>query len=208
MAPMKLETSPPVQHQRLSEAVASTRKRSAGDSKSPQRRLASRVSTANTRDGSADQRSVAGYQIYLGDAFAWMMARNPESIHAIVTDPPYGLKEYSEIEQGKLRRRNGGIWRIPPSFDGCRRSPVPRFTVLDETDRAALRSFFSEFAVHAMRVLVPCAHVLVATNPSCHIWCICRSSRPGLRSEVKLYASCRPCAAATGPKTRTKNFLM
>lgn len=165
MAPMKLETSPPVQHQRLSEAVASTRKRSAGDSKSPQRRLASRVSTANTRDGSADQRSVAGYQIYLGDAFAWMMARNPESIHAIVTDPPYGLKEYSEIEQGKLRRRNGGIWRIPPSFDGCRRSPVPRFTVLDETDRAALRSFFSEFAVHAMRVLVPGAHVLVAANP-------------------------------------------
>jgi DNA modification methylase len=105
------------------------------------------------------------YEIKLDDAFQWMAAREPNSIHAIVTDPPYGLKEYSEIEKEKLRRRRGGVWRIPPSFDGCMRNPLPRFTVLDDADRAALRSFFAEFAARAMRVLVPGAHLLIATNP-------------------------------------------
>jgi len=82
-----------------------------------------------------------------------------------VTDPPYGLKEYSAAEKQKLRIGRGGVWRIPPAFDGCKRSPLPRFTVLDETDRRALHSFFSEFAKQAARVLVPGGHILIATNP-------------------------------------------
>src|SRR6266446_113564 len=105
------------------------------------------------------------YNIHLADAFTWLQAREENSIHAIVTDPPYGLKEYTEIEKTKLRNGRGGVWRIPPSFDGCKRSPLPRFTVLDETDRERLRSFFLEFAQRAMRVLVPGGHVFVATNP-------------------------------------------
>lgn len=105
------------------------------------------------------------YRIYLADAFAWLEAREENSIHAIVTDPPYGLKEYTDIEKVKLRNGRGGVWRIPPSFDGCKRSPLPRFTVLDENDIAALRSFFTNFAKQAMRVLVPGGHVMIATNP-------------------------------------------
>ncbi|MGB8274342.1 MAG: DNA methyltransferase [Alphaproteobacteria bacterium] len=105
------------------------------------------------------------YEIYLGDSFGWLDSRESNSIHAIVTDPPYGLKEYSETEKQKLRKGRGGIWRIPPAFDGCKRSPLPRFTVLDEIDRSSLRSFFAEFARRVMRVLVPGGHILVATNP-------------------------------------------
>src|SRR5262245_59045604 len=82
-----------------------------------------------------------GYELVLGDALVWLGARAPSSIHAIVTDPPYGLKEYTETEKGKLRNGRGGVWRIPPMLDGCRRSPLPRFTVLDERDRSALRAF-------------------------------------------------------------------
>lgn len=108
---------------------------------------------------------LAIYEIFLSDAFTWLGSRSPNSVHAIVTDPPYGLKEYSDIEKQKLRRGRGGIWRIPPSFDGCKRSPLPRFTVLDETDRITLRSFFTEFAKRAIRVLVPGGHVFIATNP-------------------------------------------
>src|SRR5260221_4752575 len=108
---------------------------------------------------------IKSYDLHLGDAFAWLETRADNSVHAIVTDPPYGLKEYSDIEKQKLRAGRGGVWRIPPSFDGCKRSPLPRFTVLDETDRAALRAFFAEFARHAMRVLVPGGHVIIATNP-------------------------------------------
>lgn len=105
------------------------------------------------------------YELRRGDAIQWLRSAPENSIHAIVTDPPYGLKEYTEPEKRKLRKGRGGVWRIPPSFDGCKRSPLPRFTVLDEADRAALRAFFVEFAAGAIRVLVPGAHVLIATNP-------------------------------------------
>ncbi len=106
-----------------------------------------------------------GYELHQGDAFAWMAERAENSVHAIVTDPPYGLKEYTEVEKRKLRKGRGGVWRIPPSFDGCKRSPLPRFTVLDEREREALRRFFGDFARLALRVLVPGGHVLIATNP-------------------------------------------
>ena len=105
------------------------------------------------------------YTTCLADCFAWMEKREPNSIHAIVTDPPYGLKEYTEVEKRKLRAGRGGVWRIPPSFDGCKRSPLPRFTVLHEKERAALQDFFAEFARRAFRILVPGGHVFIATNP-------------------------------------------
>jgi DNA modification methylase len=105
------------------------------------------------------------YTLNLADAFEWAQSRPANSVHAIVTDPPYGLKEYSEVEKQKLRRGRGGVWRIPPSFDGCKRSPLPRFTVLDDADRNALREFFAQFAAMALRVLVPGGHIFIATNP-------------------------------------------
>src|SRR5256885_5187990 len=108
---------------------------------------------------------VPRYELVLADSIEWMKRRPPNSVHAIVTDPPYGLKEFSEHEKQKLRKGQGGVWRIPPSFDGCRRSPLPRFTVLNGCERSNLESFFREFAREALRILVPGAHVFIATNP-------------------------------------------
>jgi DNA modification methylase len=105
------------------------------------------------------------YTLYLADCLAWMDSQPPHSIHAIVTDPPYGLKEYTATEKDKLRRGKGGVWRIPPSFDGCKRSPLPRFTILSDDERNQLRGFFSGFARRALRILVPGGHLLIATNP-------------------------------------------
>jgi site-specific DNA-methyltransferase (adenine-specific) len=113
----------------------------------------------------SDPEDLTPYQLVLGDSLAWLAARAANSVHAIVTDPPYGFKEYTEVEKGKLRNGRGGVWRIPPSLDGCRRSPLPRFTVLDEDDRAALQAFFATFAREALRALVPGGHVFIATNP-------------------------------------------
>ena len=64
-----------------------------------------------------------------GDCFDWLAARADSSIHAVVTDPPYGLQEYTPKEQRKLRNGHGGVWRLPPSFDGHTRSPLPRLVV-------------------------------------------------------------------------------
>jgi DNA modification methylase len=105
------------------------------------------------------------YEIHLTDAFEWLAGAQPNSIHAVVTDPPYGLLEYRNDQLVKMKNGQGGVWRIPPSFDGCRRRPLPRFTVLRKADREALRSFFDALARRLSNVLVPGAHVFIATNP-------------------------------------------
>ncbi|MFQ5775342.1 MAG: DNA-methyltransferase [Kiloniellaceae bacterium] len=114
----------------------------------------------------------ASYEIELADAFAWLAGAKPNSIHAVVTDPPYGLVEYSPAQLEKRRNGRGGVWRIPPTFDGCKRSPLPRFTVLTDRHRTELEAFFERLADALVRVLVPGAHVFIATNPlvSYHVY--------------------------------------
>ncbi len=99
------------------------------------------------------------------DCLSWLREQQPNTVHAVVTDPPYGLFEYSEGQQEKMRNGKGGVWRIPPSFDGTQRAPLPRFTVLSSQDLRALELFFFEWARLLIPVLVPGANVVVATNP-------------------------------------------
>ena len=103
--------------------------------------------------------------LYQGDCLAWLKQQRPNSLHACVTDPPYGLVEYTPKEQTKLRGGRGGVWRIPPSFDGHIRAPLPRFTTLTEKDLTTLDTFFQDWARALYPVLVPGAHVIIASNP-------------------------------------------
>ena len=103
--------------------------------------------------------------LFHADCFDWLEQRENESIHAVVTDPPYGLHEYTPEQQAKLRAGRGGVWRIPPSFDGHERSPLPRFTTLTAEQLEELRSFFFQWARLLLPKLVPGANVLVASNP-------------------------------------------
>jgi site-specific DNA-methyltransferase (adenine-specific) len=98
------------------------------------------------------------------DCFEWMGRIPANSFHAIVTDPPYGVKEYNFDQIEKRANGNGGIWRIPPSFDGSNRAPLPRFTALNQKERATLRRFFFEWGKLAGRVLLPGGHVFLASN--------------------------------------------
>ena len=99
------------------------------------------------------------------DCFDWIESQKHNSIHAVVTDPPYGLHEYTPEQQRKLRSGKGGVWRIPPSFDGNKRSPLPRFTTLTQEQLEQLGSFFFVWARLLLPKLVPGAHVVVASNP-------------------------------------------
>lgn len=105
------------------------------------------------------------YHVFNCDAFDWLDSAQARSIEAVVADPPYGLIEYSEEQLRKRKTGKGGVWRIPPSFDGCQRAPLPRFTVLRESERKQLREFFARLAKRLMRVMVPGAHAFIATNP-------------------------------------------
>lgn len=125
-------------------------------------------------------------QLHEGDCLDWL-AKAPElSIHAVVTDPPYGLVEYSPREQSKLRSGRGGVWRIPPSFDGHRRAPLPRFTTLSSADLDQLSRFFETWGREITRTLVPGAHVLVASNPLVSYLVSCSLANAGLerRGEI------------------------
>lgn len=106
-----------------------------------------------------------GVALVTADALDWLSEVAGNTLHGIVTDPPYGLIEYETKDHAKLRSGRGGVWRIPPSFDGAERSPLPRFTVLTDGDRARLEGFFHRFATLALAALAPGGHLMIASNP-------------------------------------------
>lgn len=106
-----------------------------------------------------------GVTYICGEALAWMSEVPAQSVHACVTDPPFSLLEYSKTNHQKLREGRGGVWRIPPSFDGAKRQPLPRFTVVSTEELTALYDFFSRIARELKRILVPGGHVFLASNP-------------------------------------------
>ena len=131
-------------------------------------RLKDNVHTAKIEDTVVDWDEPFKFghsSLFHADCFDWIAKQNPNTIHAVVTDPPYGLHEYTPEQQTKLRNGKGGVWRIPPSFDGHKRSPLPRFTTLSSEQLDELRNFFTIWARLLLPKLVPGAHVLLASNP-------------------------------------------
>ena len=103
------------------------------------------------------------YELHHLDAFAWLGNADERSVQAVVTDPPFGV----EYEPSELvaRARGGGIWRLPPAFDGASRQPLPRFTSLRPSEIRRVRTFWIELAPLLYKVMVPGAHLFVATVP-------------------------------------------
>jgi site-specific DNA-methyltransferase (adenine-specific) len=109
---------------------------------------------------------MAIYSIFHSDCVDWLREQQPKSIHAVCTDPPYGVIEFSEKEVAKLRNGNrGGVWRIPPTIGGHERDPLPRFTTLTAQQRAHLQQYMRDWGQLLFPVLVPGAHVCVAGHP-------------------------------------------
>ncbi len=144
--------------------------------------------------------------LHLDDCMAWMERQPARSIHGVVTDPPYGLVEYSVGELSKLRRGQGGIWRMPPSFDGNKRSPLPRFTVLTETELDTLAAYFTGWARCLMRLLVPGANVVVASNPLLSFIVAGALSRAGLERRGELVRLTMTMRGGDRPKAAHVEF--
>lgn len=98
------------------------------------------------------------------DCLDWMKRIPETSLHAVVTDPPYGVKEYEPEQLEKRSNGNGGLWRIPPAFDGHQRAPLPRFTAFNQTEREEIRRYFEDWAGLLGRVLRPGGHLFIAAN--------------------------------------------
>lgn len=105
------------------------------------------------------------YELFHADCLDWLRERPADSLHAVCTDPPYGLLEFTEKEITKLRAGRGGVWRLPPTIGGSRRDPLPRFTVLTAAQKDQLRVYFREWGSLLLPALVPGSHVCVAGHP-------------------------------------------
>ena len=99
------------------------------------------------------------------DCFDWLRQCRAHSIHAVCTDPPYGILEFTEKELAKLRIGRGGVWRLPPKVGGSHRDPLPRFTILTDEQKQHLRDYFRDWGKLLLNALVPGAHVCVAGHP-------------------------------------------
>ena len=104
------------------------------------------------------------YQLIHADSFMWLESRRAKSVHAVVTDPPYGLVEYQADQLEKRANGKGGIWRLPQAYDGHSRRPMPRFTVLGPKERVDIQRFHDKLAKALLRVLVPGGHVFIASH--------------------------------------------
>lgn len=106
----------------------------------------------------------AQFTLHNADSLEWLRSQRANSFHAVVTDPPFGLVEYTAVELNKRRKGHGGIWRLPNAFDGAKRQPTPRFTVLSDHDRMGVFAFHLRLAPELFRVLVPGSHVILSSN--------------------------------------------
>lgn len=160
------------------------------------------------RPCSADFTSVriGSAELVNADCLDWLASRERNSIHAVVTDPPYGLQEYTDEQQAKLRSGHGGIWRIPPSFDGHTRSPLPRFTTLTAAQLAELDRFFFDWARTLLPALVPGANVVVASNPLLSYIVAASLARAGLERRGELIRLVMTMRGGDRPKAAHEEF--
>lgn len=139
------------------------------------------------------------------DAFEWLARRKKQSIHAVVTDPPFGIIEYTPKELRK--RANGtGIWRLPQAFDGAERMSMPRFTVLRKADHERIAEFHRELAKKLYKVLVPGGHVIMSSQPLLAHLTINAFIESGFELRGQLARSVRTFRGGDRPKGAHKKF--
>jgi site-specific DNA-methyltransferase (adenine-specific) len=147
-------------------------------------------------------------RLLLADCIQWLAAAPQHSVSAVITDPPYGLIEYTAEQQKKLRSGRGGIWRIPPSFDGANRKALPRFTVLSNDDRTAIVDFFELWGRALLPVVKPGAHILIAGNPLVSPLVAYAMERAGYERRGEIVRLVRTFRGGDKPKGAEKEFPM
>jgi site-specific DNA-methyltransferase (adenine-specific) len=137
-----------------------------------------------------------------------MQKQEEDSIDAIVTDPPYGVVEYSSEELKKKRSGKGGIWRLPPVMDGCIRQPQPRFSVINESPEKLqnLQDFFEDFGEQAMHILKPGGHVMLASTSLLEDYVSVALRRSGLERRGEVIRIVKTFRGGDRPKGHEKEF--
>src|SRR5579862_1387442 len=140
------------------------------------------------------------------DCLEWLANADAKSIDGVITDPPYGLREYQPDDVAKLRAGAGGTWRQPPAIGGCVRRPLPRFSDLSSDDKAALATFFERWGTALLPVLKPGAHVFLATNTLLAPIISCALDHAGFERRGQLIRLVRTMRGGDRPKGAEHEF--
>lgn len=140
------------------------------------------------------------------DCFDWLAGQAANSLHAVCTDPPYGLVEYRPEELEKLRRGKGGVWRIPPKLNGIERNPLPRFTVLSEAQKDEIAEYFERWGLLLAKPMVPGGHVLIASNPTLQQYVFLGMVRSGYEHRATLIRLYHGFRGGDRPKNAEREF--
>lgn len=140
------------------------------------------------------------------DCFDWLNLLPDNFIDAVVTDPPYGMKEYEVKEIERMHNGGAGIWRLPPAFDGNMRAPLPRFTALESKERDTLQRFFREWASLLLPKLKPGAHVFVACNSFMSQLVFSSLIEGGLEFRTEVIRTVQTLRGGDRPKLGEKDF--
>ncbi|MEY2878911.1 MAG: hypothetical protein RLZZ15_1291 [Verrucomicrobiota bacterium] len=146
------------------------------------------------------------HQPILGDCLARTAELADASLHAVCTDPPYGLVEFSSEEVAKLRSGKGGVWRIPPKWDGCERRPLPRFSVLTPEQKRGIEEFFLQWGLALAPKLVPGGHVLIAGNPTLQMFVQSAMVRAGFENRATILRVYHGFRGGDRPKNAEEEF--
>ncbi|MGW0454837.1 DNA-methyltransferase [Gordonia sputi] len=149
---------------------------------------------------------VGNTELHTADCLDWLGNRAEKSIAAVVTDPPYGLHEYSVEHLAKLRAGRGGVWRKPPSFDGNVRAPLPRFTTMSAADLRTLHEFFATWATALYPALLPGAHVILACNPLVSPYISMALNKAGLERRGEIVRLVQTMRGGDRPKNAHEEF--
>jgi site-specific DNA-methyltransferase (adenine-specific) len=142
----------------------------------------------------------------LGDCLNELAGLNADQLDAVCTDPPYGMVEFSDSEVAKLRSGKGGVWRIPPKWDGCERKPLPRFSVLSEEQKLGIEDFFSNWGKIVFAKIKPGGHLLIAGNPTLQMYVQQGLIRQGFENRATILRIYHGFRGGDRPKNAEKEF--
>lgn len=141
-----------------------------------------------------------------GDCMGEIAKLGENSLHAVCSDPPYGLVEFSTEEVGKLRAGRGGIWRIPPKMDGCERRPLPRFSILTVEQKESIETYFFRWGTALWPKLRPGGHVLLAGNPMLQMYVQTALIKAGFENRATIMRVYHGFRGGDRPKNAEKEF--
>lgn len=150
--------------------------------------------------------TIGGSLIIHADCFTWLRHLPSDSVHAVVTDPPYGVKEYEQEQLEKRQNGSGGVWRIPPKFDGKERAPLPRFTAFTPKEMRQISEYFTEWSELIVHVLKPGGHVFIASNTYLSQTVFSALLAGGLEFRGEIIRLVRTLRGGDRPKNAEKEF--